>query len=206
MTPTASLNSSAPPPTCTALARRGLLRLVTRYLAAGIDTPNWAVERLVALAKLRGAAEGILSRISDELAASVLQAVADAYAAGDESVLGEIPRELSATAAAGAAATAVVPRSAAMEALAQALVEDIGSRHSNVLRNVLDVYRQVVTSATASSIASGLTRRQAAQLAYARLVEQGVTSFTDRRGRRWRMSSYVEMALRTVTQRAAVQG
>jgi hypothetical protein len=183
-----------------------LLRLVTRYLAQGIDTPGWALERLLALAKLRGAAEGILGRIGDELAEQVLQAVAEAYAAGGESVLEEIPRELSATAAAGPAATAVVPRSAAMDALAQALVQDIGSRHSNVLRHVMDVYRQVVAEGTAASIAGGLTRRQASQLAYARLIEQGVVSFVDARGRRWRMSSYVEMALRTVTQRAAVQG
>ncbi|WP_433793948.1 phage minor capsid protein [Actinoplanes sp. CA-252034] len=182
----------------------GLLRLVTRYLAQGIDTPAWALERLAALRQLRSAAEAVLDRISDELAGTVLQAVADAYAAGDTSLLGDLPREVAIKA--GARATAAVPRSAAMEALAQALVQDIGARHSNVLRHVVDAYQQVVAAATASSVGGGLTRRQAAQLAYARLVEQGVSSFTDRRGRRWRMSTYVEMALRTVTQRAAVQG
>ncbi|KOX45282.1 phage minor capsid protein [Streptomyces purpurogeneiscleroticus] len=184
----------------------GLLRLVTRYLATGIDTPGWAIERLAALGQLRRAGQDILDSISDELAETVLQAVANAYAAGGASVLEEIPTELSAGAAAGAAATAVVPRSAAMEALAQALVQDIGARHSNVLRHITDVYRRVVAEGTAASIAGGLTRREASQLTYARLVEQGVVSFVDARGRRWRMSSYVEMAIRTVTQRAAVQG
>ncbi|MCY1141372.1 hypothetical protein OWR29_25520 [Actinoplanes sp. Pm04-4] len=182
----------------------GLLRLLTRYLAKGIDTPDWALQRLLALQQLRGAANAILDRIGDELAATVLAAVDEAYAAGDTSVLGEIPNELAISA--GAAAAAEVPRSDAMQALARGLVDDFGQRHNSILRRVDDVYRQVVASATASSIAGGLTRREAAQLAYARLVEQGVASFTDRRGRRWRMSSYVEMALRTVTQRAAVQG
>src|SRR5690606_27572451 len=104
------------------------------------------------------------------------------------------------------AATATVTRTAAMESLAAALMSDVGERHANVLRHVIDVYRATIAQASALSIAGGVTRRQASQDAYQRFVDQGVASFTDSRGRTWRLSSYVEMAVRTVTQRAAVQG
>ncbi|WP_344144376.1 phage minor capsid protein, partial [Polymorphospora rubra] len=66
--------------------------------------------------------------------------------------------------------------------------------------------RGVIQQAAAVSIAGGQTRRQASQFAFQRFVDQGVTSFTDSIGRRWRLSTYAEMGVRTVTQRAAVQG
>jgi hypothetical protein len=182
-----------------------LLQLVTRYLAEGLDGPTWAADRLAALAALRRAAQDIIGQLDDEAAGEIATAVAEAYRAGSGAALTDLPAD-EATRLAAQEATALVPRIAPVEALAVALVQDVGPRHSNVLRNVLDVYRTVVAQATAVSIAGGQTRRQAAQYAYQRLVDQGVTSFTDVTGRRWRLSSYVEMALRTVTQRAAVQG
>jgi len=182
-----------------------LLQLVTRYLAQGIDGPTWADERLAALAALRRAAEDILGQLDQDAPEHIQRALAEAYRAGDAAVLRDLPEDAAARLAAAQAAT-VVPRTGVMESLAVALTQDVGARHSNVLRHVLDVYRQVIAQATAVSVAGGQTRRQAAQWAYARLVDQGVTSFTDVRGRRWRLTSYVEMAVRTVTQRAAVQG
>ena len=186
-------------------AEQSIVRLLTRYLATGIDTPGWQVERLLALGQLRTALENVLGQLGEQAAEEILAAVAEAYRAGDASVLQELPDDVAVRTAATAAAS-VVPRSAAMESLGAALIEDVGRRHANVLRDVLDVYRKVIAEGTAASIAGGLTRREASQLAYARFVDHGVASFVDRAGRRWRLSTYTEMALRTVTQRAAVQG
>jgi hypothetical protein len=47
--------------------------------------------------------------------------------------------------------------------------------------------------------------RQAAQSAWAALVDKGITSFTDTSGRQWALSTYVEMAVRTAASRAALQ-
>src|SRR5690606_25442364 len=44
------------------------------------------------------------------------------------------------------------------------------------------------------------------QAAWAALIDRGIVSFTDRAGRRWRLSSYVEVIGRTNVARAAVQG
>ncbi|EEP73512.1 phage protein [Micromonospora sp. ATCC 39149] len=191
-------------------AEQAILEQVTRHLAAGMmDAPDWAVTRLGAVSALRRAVERILGLVAAEGADSIRETLAAAYRSGQGIATRDLPaallpRDPEVAGAAGAVQT--VPRIAVVESLAAALVADVGERHSNVLRHVLDVYRSVIQQATAVSVAGGQTRRQAAQRAYARFVDQGVVSFTDTRGRQWRLSSYAEMAVRTVTQRAAVQG
>ena len=186
-------------------AERALLQLVTSKLEQSLDAPEWAVSRQADVGSLRTAAQNIVDQLDSDVPDAITAAVAQAYREGDNAVLTDLPDDPSIQRAARAATT-TVPRSAAMESLAAALVRDVGQRHSNVLRRLTDVYQRVVAEATAVSVAGGLPRRQAAQLAYARFVDQGIASFQDRRGRNWRLTSYVEMALRTVTQRAAVQG
>ncbi|MFF0721336.1 phage minor capsid protein [Micromonospora sp. NPDC003816] len=190
-------------------AESAILDEVTRRLAAGQDAPDWAVTRLGALASLRTAVERILGLVAGESAGRLRELLADAYRTGQGIATRDLPAQLlprDPDAAAAARAAGTVPRIAVVENLAAALVTDIEAKHSSVLRRVLDVYRTVIAQATGVSVAGGMTRRQASQWAYARLVDQGVVSFTDAGGRRWRLSSYVEMATRTVTQRVAVQG
>lgn len=185
-------------------AEAQILALVTRYLRQGIDAPTWAEERLAALGRLRREAQAILDQLAADASGEVAAAVAAGYRAGGTAAVADIPQAV--TASLGATAVAGAVRVSPVESLAAAVLADVGERHSNVLRNVEDVYRRVIAEATAVSVAGGRTRREASQYAYQRFVDQGVTSFTDRRGRRLRLSSYVEMAVRTVTARAAVQG
>src|SRR5690606_4978208 len=49
------------------------------------------------------------------------------------------------------------------------------------------------------------TRRQAAQSAFDAFADRGVRGFVDSRGRSWELRSYVEMAMRSATARAAVE-
>ncbi|MCZ7376538.1 phage minor capsid protein [Micromonospora sp. WMMC250] len=191
-------------------AEEAILREVTRHLLAGIDAPTWAVERLGALATLRRTVEQVLQVVEADGSEQIREALAKAYRSGQAAATTGVPAQLlprdpDAVRAAGLVAE-VVTRAGVVENLAAALVADVGERHSNVLRHVLDVYRTVIQQATAVSVAGGQTRRQASQYAYRRFIDQGLSSFTDSRGRVWRLSSYVEMAVRTVTQRAAVQG
>jgi GNAT superfamily N-acetyltransferase len=187
------------------IAESALAQIVTRHLAADIDSDSWAVNRLAALGQLRAAAQNIVAQLDDKAADEIRHAVAAGYRQGSASVLTDLPKD-EATRLAARAGAAVFRRPDVVESLATALISDVGVRHSNVVRHVVDVYRSVVAAGAAASVAGGLTRREAAQLAYARFVDQGVASFVDQRGRTWRLSSYVEMGLRTVTQRAAVQG
>src|SRR5690606_33713153 len=99
-----------------------------------------------------------------------------------------------------------VPNAHIIDNLAAALHRDTGKVEHNILRAPIDAYR-AVQAATAARVATGIqTRREASQAAWQALVDKGIISFTDVRGRRWKLSSYVEMIARTNVQRAAVQG
>jgi hypothetical protein len=92
-----------------------------------------------------------------------------------------------------------------VDRLAAALIDDTRPVYVRMLRQSMDVYRTVVAQAAAAPALGAQTRRQAAQTAFDRFADRGVTGFVDKAGRSWDMRSYVEMASRSVLGRAAVE-
>ncbi|MER7078141.1 MULTISPECIES: phage minor capsid protein [Bacteria] len=194
-------------------AETALAQLIAKHLDGDLDAdmpaPVWAERKLAAVRALRASAQAVLAGLQADSSAATRQAAAEAFRAGWSSALAELPARWfphSGLSAAAKQAAEEVPGFGAVEALAAAVHADVGQRSRNVLRDVVDVYRGVIAAATARTLTGTQTRRQAAQAAWQRFVDRGITGFTDRAGRRWRLSSYVEMATRTVAQRAAVQG
>lgn len=66
-----------------------------------------------------------------------------------------------------------------------------------VLRDALDAYHTITTPHITSFTLGVGTRREATRDALNRFAANGIDSFTDKTGRRWRIDSYAEMALRT---------
>lgn len=194
-------------------AETALAQLIAKHLDGDLDAdmpaPVWAERKLAAVRSLRASAQAVLAGLQADSSTATREAAAEAFRAGWSSALAELPARWfprSGLAEAAQQAAEEVPGFAAVEALAAAVHADVGQRQRNVLRDVVDVYRAVIAAATARTLTGTQTRRQAAQAAWQRFVDRGITGFTDRAGRRWRLSSYVEMATRTVAQRAAVQG
>lgn len=190
-------------------AETALGRLVARHLAAGIDAPTWSADKLAAVGALRRSAQSIVAGLQATSGRAIVEAVSGAYRTGWGSALADIPERWFAQSGLGQAARRAadqVPGTAAVEALASAVHRDIGERSANILRDVVDAYRSTITATTARVLTGVQSRRNAAQAAWARLTDRGITGFVDRAGRRWRLSSYVEMATRTASQRAAVTG
>lgn len=75
-----------------------------------------------------------------------------------------------------------------------------------ILRNTMDVNRQVIADSSMGVLTGGTTPREAASKALNAFAAKGITSFIDKAGRNWDMASYVDMAVRTTTARAALQG
>jgi hypothetical protein len=179
-----------------------ILGIIKHHLERGIDSPTWADTRLAAVVSLRRAAEAVIKRLATGDPA-IRAGVAEAYRNGRGGALIDLPGNVG---DAARAARREVPQVAAMDSLATALIRDVGERRRNVLRNVEDVYRQTQAASVARMLAANITRREASQAAWQGFTDQGVSSFTDRSGRVWRLTTYVEMAMRTVAMRAAVQG
>ena len=107
----------------------------------------------------------------------------------------------------------VVPRTPSLgdsweshaERSARAIREDLTGKLNQlgyrITRYADDVYRAVIVDASQAHV-RGLTPAETQHDAYRKLVRQGITGFTDSRGRNWELSAYVEMATRTAAERA----
>lgn len=93
------------------------------------------------------------------------------------------------------------------ERAAQAIRDDLTSELADVRFRLTrlddDIYKTIAPqSAIEQVLGHGLTPQQAQAQAWREFTRQGVTGFTDKSGRDWQLSSYVEMAVRTASMRA----
>lgn len=166
-------------------------------------------EKLDAVRQLQASARQILATLQATRARLIREAVARAYRSGGDAAVADLPAEWFPKSGVGQAArraTQVIPNARVIENIAQALHRDVGRFDQNILRAPLDAYRAVQAGAAARITSGAFTRREASQAAWQRLMDKGIVDFTDKAGRTWRLSSYVEMLARTNAQRAAVQG
>lgn len=77
---------------------------------------------------------------------------------------------------------------------------------ASVGRSIDDVFALVGREQSAIGIAGGLGRREVSAAMQRDLVQAGLTGFTDRAGRRWRLEPYTRMVARTTTREAVSAG
>jgi hypothetical protein len=178
-----------------------LLQRVARALAAGKESPDWVDQKLLGIQALRNQADGILEDLSKGVPGAVQRAVGIAYNRGIATAGGELT-------AAGLphGAFAEVQPTGAVAAIVSDTLTRTQPMVFQIRRAVTDVYQQVVTQVAAQTTLGTVTRREASQLILQRLAKQGITGFRDTAGRNWAMSSYAEMAARTSTSQAMLQG
>ncbi|MFK0108525.1 phage minor capsid protein [Streptomyces sp. NPDC091217] len=183
-------------------AEERLLGIIARQLADGLDAPGWVERKLAAVQAVRRAAQGVVDELGKAVSLDVFDAVAEAYNTGHRAAVAELGalsddgRRL---------VDEVTPNAQAVDRLAQETVDRLTSTHRSILRAVDDQYRTVVAQVTATPLLGTGTRREATQDAMRRFADRGIASFTDRAGRRWQLTSYAEMAVRTSVGRAATE-
>ncbi|CAL9529329.1 phage minor capsid protein [Streptomyces sp. enrichment culture] len=185
-----------------AQAEERLLGIIARSLAADMDAPSWAERKLSAVQALRRASQAVVDELGRAVSLDVHDAVAEAYNVGHRAAVAEIG---ALSDDARRMVDDVTPNAQAVDRLAQETVDVLTDRHRSILRTVVDKFRQVVAEVTATPLLGTGTRRQATQDAMRRWADEGVTSFRDRSGRRWQLTSYAEMAVRTSVARAATE-
>jgi hypothetical protein len=187
-------------------AETRLAQDIASELARGIDTPQWAADKLAAVGKLRRAGQKVLGKLESDTDAATLDMIAQAYAAGGEAGLAELAELGGLTRSELTQIRRAIPGAEAVQRMTLSLAGRLRGTHLPVLRWELDTYRRVIATVS-SDLSLGLgTRRRVAQKAWEELLAGGVTGFTDRAGRRWNLATYVEMATRTGAAQAAVEG
>ncbi|MER5482927.1 phage minor capsid protein [Streptomyces sp. NPDC002812] len=184
-------------------AELALIEILRDALAQGIDSPRWAALKLRALGDLREAVETVAEALQTDANGAVAQALAAAYGRGRQAAVAElgaldIGRELH--------ARRILPGAPAVDRLAASYAADTRPLYQRITRAVLDVFRGVTSRAAGTQLLTGMTRRDASQRALDAFARRGVTGFVDSRGHAWELAAYAEMAVRSVTARAAIDG
>ncbi|MEU5302227.1 phage minor capsid protein [Streptomyces noursei] len=179
-----------------------LLQLVARQLAGGYDAPGWAQRKLAAIQPLRRAARAVVDELGKAVQLEVFDVIAESYNRGHRAAVAELG---ALSDKARRLVYEITPNAQAVDRLAAEAVQVVTATHRGILRAVLDGFREVIARVTATPLLGIGTRRQATQDAMRQFADRGISGFTDRAGRRWQLTSYAEMAVRTSTARAAVE-
>ncbi|MEV4053028.1 phage minor capsid protein [Amycolatopsis sp. NPDC049688] len=180
---------------------------ISRQLRAGIAEPPDAEKQLAALGILSRGARSLLNQIERDLTGTVEQAVVLAYHRGGEAAIAELAKRSGMSDRMLADLRKQLPQLGAIQRMVYALTSKLLGTHVRILRWEQDAYREVMAKMMLTGTLTGReTRLRTAQRAWEELLARGITGFVDKAGRRWELASYVEMASRTGTAQAAVQG
>ncbi|MGW2292675.1 phage minor capsid protein [Streptomyces phaeochromogenes] len=185
-----------------AQAETRLLGIIARQLADGLEAPGWAERKLAAVQQLRRASQAVVDELGKAVTLEVFDVVAESYNVGHRAAVAELGALSDDT---RRLVDDVIPNAAAADRLAQETVDVVTSTHRSILRAVVDGFRAIVAEVTATPLLGTGTRRQATQDAMRRFADRGIRAFVDKADRRWQLTSYAEMAVRTSVGRAATE-
>lgn len=180
-----------------------LLKMIADRLSRGLESSDWAERQMLEVQRLRFDTRSYIAQVDRVAVTEIESAVAAAHQNGALAA----QKDIDAVRAKPVSFSAhSVIDTHAVTALAAESVGIARATNSFILRSTDDSYRRAVAEVTGRVITGTQTRQQAAQQALNNLARQGITGFVDARQRNWSASSYVEMALRTSTHRALIQG
>ena len=176
-----------------------ILRIIAERLRGGGDSPRWAEQKLAELQFVRATLNRDLRGLDRELAAQVDATITKAYRHGQALAVADLDDFAQGIQLPPAQARAV-------RLIAADVTTRVTGLTPKILRTVMDAYREAVGATVGDVIMGAGTRRQASQSTLNRLLGQGITGFTDKGGRNWKLESYVEMAVRSGSGQAMIEG
>jgi hypothetical protein len=174
-----------------------MLKKVTKRVNRGIKDEGWTERKFAEIQSLKRDVEKTLNRLNNITKKELTKMIETAYKDGIMSAEQDFMLE---------AVLEDVTIPYRMQRLILETLDKTEKAHIQILRTTTDVYRDIISEVSTGVVSGVETRREIAQEALNRFADKGITCFTDKIGRRWNMASYVEMATRTATGRAAIQG
>lgn len=178
-------------------AEERLLTMTARRLnpAGNRNTSQWVQRKLREVKEMRTELETAIDRLANESADLRGKLFLQAHDEGADGLFREL-----------GIAGAPTGRAQALAVLIDDMDGRFSELHGRILRNAEDVYRTVLSEALPMATMGVESTQQAIQKALSRFADRGITAFTDRAGRRWGMSEYAEMAVRTGMMNAQIAG
>lgn len=181
-----------------------LIRCIRDALIRTGEAPSWAEAQLLMIRQERGNVEGMADALHRRLGTTWRDSIEAAYLRGQieaEKELATIPDSV--------LPDRPIPQALNTDAVYALTAEAIGVMtpvHQGILRRTEDIWRSIVAEATGYSVTGAMTTHQAAKNAFTRMAREGLPYFVDKRGRKWGLDTYAEMAVRTATNKALIAG
>lgn len=181
-----------------------LIEVIRRALIRTGESPTWAEAQLLAIRQERGNIEGMADALHKRLGTTWRNTIDAAYLRGQidaERELANVPETL--------IPNRPIPQAlntAAVYALTSEAITTMEPVHRNLVRRVDDIWKRIGVEATGYSVSGAMTTQQAAQRAFTRMAREGLPFYVDKRGRKWGLDTYAEMAVRTATNKALIAG
>lgn len=183
-----------------------LIRVLRDALIRLGDTPDWAEAQLLAIRQERGNIEGMAQVLQERAPELMRESIDAAYVRGKVAAEAELEEVAQAGYGFATAPGTTAVNTGAVVALTAEAAGAMSVVHQNILRNSEDIWRRIVAEASGFTVTGAMTPQQAMSRAYTRMAREGLGFFTDRRGRKWGLDTYAEMAVRTATNRALRAG
>lgn len=184
-----------------------LLAIVARRLHRDLPVADDLYAQIAVIRDLQDAARALLGRIPPDLADQIVRL---AMEAGTAAAADALP-----LADGMSRASTITPASVSTLTMVAA---DLGNAFDQVALRILrypidavgnfigtDAYQQTIARHVGTVTVGRLPTVEARARALSDFLDQGITGFTDRIGRQWRIGSYTEMATRSATARAYVE-
>ena len=189
-----------------AQAERDIIQRIANRLKKDktLDIRDWEVKKLRELQTLRsGIEKQIVAKLDNFNDKELNDIIQQLYMQGSDSAIvdlnkvypaGEVVSDF------GAIDEATIAN------YAKALKDNLNGTHLRLVRATDDVYRRAVSRGVETVLTGTGTRIQGSQKVLNEFANRGVTGFVDRSGRSWSLRTYAEMATRTVSARARIDG
>jgi len=181
-----------------------LVEVIRRALIRTGESPDWARAQLLAIRQERGNIQGLATVLQKRLP-MWHTAVSEAWTRGQldaEAEMVRVPEDKTPI-------PSPVPISLNTEAVIALTTEAMNTMtpvHRGILRATDDIWRRINAEATGYVLTGSMTPYQAAKRSFTRMTREGLPFFTDKRGRKWGLDTYAEMAVRTATNQALRAG
>lgn len=182
-------------------AETRMLEIVANELADDIYAPEWAAIKQAEISKVKSKLEKLVQNLDKKMPETATETVKKAYTTGQKGIEADL-KKIKPDIKTG---FGMIDERKVM-VLTRQLAGTLGETHLRITRQSLDEYRSIIGKVSQMVELGVETRQQATQRALNEFADKGITGFIDKAGRSWSLRSYAEMATRSTTGQAAIEG
>lgn len=178
-----------------------MINRIAKSMQKGLTSSSWAIQKYSEVHNVRKSMQATVEKLTRERSAITDAYIRKSYGDASMSFVRETKKVASDFGIAG-----LSPNSRKALAIIADLNNTLNVADRLIVRKAVDAYSDIVARSSALVASGTITLREAVQRELNAFAEKGISSFVDKNGRSWEMSTYAEMATLTAIERASLYG